>query len=84
MKRNVALAGAVLMMTAWVARAETPPVHNGGSQPSTPVVRPSEESKQAKLFQLVNACLAERPGAPSAADEILRRFRSPGAIGVGN
>ena len=78
-KRNVATAGAVLMLVSLVAKAEAPPVHGDPVVVGQPIVRSTpqtEAERQAKLFQLVNACLLERPGAPSAADEILRRFRS--------
>lgn len=80
MKRNVALAGAVLgvvMAFTSVAKAETAPTHSGSGTAATGTrVAPTDSQKQARLFQLVNACLAERPGAPSVADDILRRFRS--------
>jgi len=76
MKRNLAIAGAVLMMAGFVANAETP-AH------STPVIRTapaapqlSEAQKQQKLFQLVSACLAERPGGSSSGvDDILKKVR---------
>jgi hypothetical protein len=70
------MAGAVLMMVGLVAKAETPPAHGGAAaQPGVRTNPPTEAERQRKLFQLVSACIAERPGAPSAAEEILRRFR---------
>jgi hypothetical protein len=75
--RNVAMAGAMLMMVGLVAKAETPPPAHGGvaAQSGVRTNPPTEVERQLKLFQLVSACIAERPGVPSAAEEILRRFR---------